>query len=112
MQFPSLVVLMDFWEAVESPKQSRRLLNRALKQLPAEEKGRILALARTGGFESQVEDVLRTNIFGVDVGGAFHMGLFVEGSVSWSLFSLFLADMLNASLTWNRQRVNHNCRPK
>ncbi|KAI6277990.1 hypothetical protein MCOR03_000122 [Pyricularia oryzae] len=88
VQFPSLVVLMDFWEAVESPKQSRRLLNRALKQLPAEEKGRILALARTGGFESQVEDVLRTNIFGVDVGGAFHMGLFVEGS-----------------------RVNHNCRP-
>ncbi|TLD30621.1 hypothetical protein PspLS_01715 [Pyricularia sp. CBS 133598] len=88
VQFPSLVLLMDFWEAVESPKQSRRLLNRALKQLPVKEKGRILDLARNGGFESPVEDVLRTNIFGMDVGGVLHMGLFMEGS-----------------------RVNHNCRP-
>ncbi|TLS30812.1 hypothetical protein PpBr36_03896 [Pyricularia pennisetigena] len=88
VQFPSLVLLMDYWEAVESPKQSRRLLNRALRQLPVQEKGRIMALARNGGFESQIEDVLRTNIFGMDVAGVLHMGLFVEGS-----------------------RINHNCQP-
>ncbi|TLD05442.1 uncharacterized protein PgNI_09231 [Pyricularia grisea] len=88
VQFPSLVLLMDFWEAVESPKQSRRLLNKALRQLPVEEKGRIMALARNGGFQSQIEDVLRTNIFGIDLGGVLHMGLFVQGS-----------------------RINHNCQP-
>ncbi|EJT82580.1 hypothetical protein GGTG_02553 [Gaeumannomyces tritici R3-111a-1] len=88
VQFPAMVMQMDLWEAVTSPKQSRRLLNKAVRQLPPDTQERIKGLARSGRVQDPLEDVLRTNVFGLDLNGVLHMGLFVGAS-----------------------RINHNCRP-
>ncbi len=78
--WPAIVLPMEYQEYF-SLHQRRALLSRAVKQLPKEQQDSILSLARSTGGEF-IEDILKTNIFGIDLDGVSHMGLFPEGSVS------------------------------
>ncbi|ERS97518.1 hypothetical protein HMPREF1624_05687 [Sporothrix schenckii ATCC 58251] len=89
--FPIMVARTDFLEAL--PDADRQALeDRALQQLPAMAQEAILALAHggagAGDKEHLLEDIFRSNIFGIEIAGVHHFSLQVEGS-----------------------RINHDCRP-
>ncbi|KAH8899830.1 SET domain-containing protein [Thozetella sp. PMI_491] len=84
--WPAIVLPMEY-QRYFSLHQRRALLGRAVRQLPKEQQTTILSLARSTGGEL-IEDILKTNIFGIELDGVPHMGLFPGGS-----------------------RVNHNCKP-
>ncbi|OIW31930.1 SET domain-containing protein [Coniochaeta ligniaria NRRL 30616] len=84
--YPAVIAQMDLWEAL-GPDQIRAVLRQAIQQLPSEQQGVVLSLDHsTGG--ALVQDILNTNIFGIELDGVMHMGLYPESS-----------------------RLNHNCRP-
>ncbi|KAK3305864.1 uncharacterized protein B0T15DRAFT_533659 [Chaetomium strumarium] len=86
--FPVLIVRLDFInEDRYSRRQKQTMMERSVKQLPQGQQEAVLALQRNTGGEP-ILDTLRTNGFGIEIGGAQHLALFTEGS-----------------------RVNHNCRP-
>jgi hypothetical protein len=78
---PIVIGRMRFTKAV-NPEQGRKLVAEAVERLSKESKEEVLALARSSGSEVAVEDVLKTNIFGIEVGGSKHCGLFPSLSVS------------------------------
>ncbi|KAK4458991.1 hypothetical protein QBC42DRAFT_308172 [Cladorrhinum samala] len=89
--YPVLVVRLDFINGGRySSKKKREMLDEAVDRLGGGVKKKILGLARSGQNKGDgvILDVLKTNGFGIEVGGEQHLGLFIEGS-----------------------RVNHNCRP-
>ncbi|KAH8912349.1 SET domain-containing protein [Coniochaeta sp. PMI_546] len=84
--YPAIIAKMDFWEALD-PDQIRAVLRQAIQQLPSGQQDIVLSLDHsTGG--ALVQDILNTNIFGIELDGVMHMGLYPESS-----------------------RLNHNCRP-
>jgi len=91
---PVLLVRYDFMRSERVGEQlRRRMLTRAVEQLPPGTRDAVAALARsTSGLTRDggwVADAIRTNAFGVEVDGVNHHALFLDGS-----------------------RVNHGCRPK
>lgn len=83
VDYPAFVARMDFMDVL-SPEQIRDVLRMALQQLPGQTQGEILELDRsTGG--ALVQDILNTNIFGIELGGVEHMGLYTQSSVSDTL---------------------------
>lgn len=77
--FPAILAQMDFMDVL-SPEQIRDVLAPAIGQLPEEQREEILSLARsTGG--GIIQDILQTNIFGVEIEGVTHMALIPEASV-------------------------------
>ncbi|KAL7621667.1 hypothetical protein AAE478_008994 [Parahypoxylon ruwenzoriense] len=81
VDYPVMLAHMDLFDVVGSEVR-QDLLERALHQLPEQQQSGILSLARSKGGEP-VEDILRTNIFGVELGEQIqHLGLFPLGSVS------------------------------
>ncbi|KAJ9138250.1 SET domain-containing protein [Coniochaeta hoffmannii] len=86
VDYPTIIAQMDFWEAL-GEDQIRAVLQRAIQQLPSEQQDIVMSLDRsTGG--GLVQDILNTNIFGIELDGVMHMGLYPLSS-----------------------RHNHNCRP-
>lgn len=78
--YPAIIAQMDMWEAL-GPDQIRAVLMQAVQQLPSEQQGIVLSLDHsTGG--ALVQDILNTNIFGIELDGVTHMGLYPETSVS------------------------------
>ncbi|KAI1759589.1 SET domain-containing protein [Hypoxylon sp. FL1150] len=87
VDYPALLTHMDVFAAVDDESRAD-LLDQALQQLPKAQQNKIFSLARSTGGEP-IEDVLRTNIFGVELGLEIpHSGLYPIGS-----------------------RINHNCSP-
>ncbi|KAI1391850.1 SET domain-containing protein [Hypoxylon trugodes] len=87
VDFPVILTHMGLFEVV-GPETRQDILERALRQLPEEQQGEILSLARSSGGEP-IEDTLKTNIFGVELGMEIpHLGLFQTAS-----------------------RMNHDCKP-
>ncbi|KAK3937046.1 SET domain-containing protein 5 [Diplogelasinospora grovesii] len=86
--FPALLGKIDVLNGGGYTDRQRHLiLQRAVNQLPPDEKREVMALARSTGGDP-IQDIIKTNGFGVEVEGVPHMALFTVGS-----------------------RVNHNCRP-
>ncbi|KAB5572321.1 hypothetical protein GE09DRAFT_1269063 [Coniochaeta sp. 2T2.1] len=84
--YPAFISQMDLWEPL-GPDQIRAVLRQAIQQLPGEQQEIIFSLDHsTGG--ALVQDILNTNIFGIELDGVMHMGLYPETS-----------------------RLNHACRP-
>ena len=79
--YPSIIGRMRLAKAV-SAEQERELVAEAVARLPGEAKAELLALAKEKEGEGKVEDVLKTNVFGIDVGGSQHFGVFPSLSVS------------------------------
>lgn len=78
--YPAIIAKMDFWEAL-GPDQIRAVLRQAIQQLPGGQQDIVLSLDHsTGG--ALVQDILNTNIFGIELDGVMHMGLYPESSVS------------------------------
>ncbi|KAI1409834.1 SET domain-containing protein [Hypoxylon sp. FL1857] len=87
VDYPAMLAHMDLFDIV-GDETRQDLLERALKQLSEKQQGELLSLARSHGGEP-IEDILRTNIFGVELGIEIpHLGLFPIAS-----------------------RLNHDCRP-
>ncbi|OTB15221.1 hypothetical protein K445DRAFT_366945 [Daldinia sp. EC12] len=87
VDYPVMLAHMGLFDVV-GPELREDVLDRALRQLQEEQQSDILSLARSTGGET-IEDILRTNIFGVELGIEIpHLGLFPIGS-----------------------RINHDCRP-
>jgi hypothetical protein len=83
--YPAILARMDFMEVLEE-KDVREVLSRAVGQLPQEQQENIFTLARsTGG--GVLQDILKTNIFGVEIEGVLHMALIPEGSVSSAILN-------------------------
>lgn len=81
VDYPVMLAHLGLFDVV-GPELREDILDRALRQLPEEQQGEILSLARSTGGET-VEDILRTNIFGVELGIEIpHLGLLPIGSVS------------------------------
>ena len=83
--YPVLVVRLDFINGGRySSKKKREMLDEAVDRLGGGVKKKILGLARSGQNKGDgvILDVLKTNGFGIEVGGEQHLGLFIEGSVS------------------------------
>ncbi|KAI1212021.1 SET domain-containing protein [Annulohypoxylon truncatum] len=84
---PALLAHMDMFDVVGSEIR-QDILEQSLKQLPEEQREEIWLLDRSMGGEP-IEDILRTNIFGVELGLEIpHLGLFPIAS-----------------------RINHDCKP-
>jgi len=80
VDYPTIIAQMDFWEAL-GEDQIRAVLQRAIQQLPSEQQDIVMSLDRsTGG--GLVQDILNTNIFGIELDGVMHMGLYPLSSVS------------------------------
>lgn len=80
--FPVLIVRIDFVNQDRyTERQKRRLMRASVDRLPAAQKEAVMALARSTGGEP-ILDILRTNGFGVEIGGVQHLALFPDGSVS------------------------------
>lgn len=79
--YPAVIAQMDMWEAL-GPDQIRAVLRQAIQQLPSEQQNIVLSLDHsTGG--ALVQDILNTNIFGIELDGVMHMGLYPETSVGY-----------------------------
>lgn len=78
--YPAIVAQMDYTHLL-SKEQAAVMLEKAVGQLPAERQEEIWALARSTGAADPMTDILKTNIFGLEVDGVSHMGLYPEGSV-------------------------------
>jgi hypothetical protein len=82
--FPIMMARTDFLEALPDADR-KKLEDRALQQLPAMAQEAILALAHgVGGVldkEFLLEQIFRSNIFGIEIAGVHHFSLQVEGSV-------------------------------
>ncbi|KXX72970.1 SET domain-containing protein 5 [Madurella mycetomatis] len=77
--FPAIIADNEFFpsEGEAGPIESPRLFQKALDQLP--DKERFLALARSKGDDFHlVEDLIRTNAFGITVGGRDAKGVYPE----------------------------------
>ena len=79
VDWPVLMLPMDY-QKYFTVHQRRALLGRAIQQLPRAQQDAVLALAHSTGGEL-IEDILQTNIFGVELEGESYMGLFPQGSV-------------------------------
>jgi hypothetical protein len=80
VSYPAVISQMELWDAL-APDQIRAVLRQAIQQLPSEQQGAVLSLDHsTGG--ALVQDILNTNIFGIELDGVMHMGLYPESSVS------------------------------
>ena len=78
--YPAIIAQMDVWEALDE-NQIRAVLQQAIQQLPDEQRDIVFSLDHsTGG--ALVQDILNTNIFGIELDGVMHMGLYPESSVS------------------------------
>ena len=78
--FPAILARMDFMDVLD-PEGVREVMAKSLTQLPKVEQEEIFGLSRsTGG--GIIQDILKTNIFGVEVEGDMHMALMPEASVS------------------------------
>ncbi|KAL2268292.1 hypothetical protein VTJ83DRAFT_3138 [Remersonia thermophila] len=79
--FPAFIVRLDFLnDGRYTERQQRLMMKKAVHQLHPEQQRSIMSLARSTGGEP-ILDVLRTNGFGIDIGGAQHLAVFVDGSV-------------------------------
>jgi hypothetical protein len=79
--FPVLIVRLDFLnDGRYNERQQRLMMRKALRRLDPRQQESIMALARSTGGDP-ILDILRTNGFGIEIGGAQHLALFVDGSV-------------------------------
>ncbi|KAI0172921.1 SET domain-containing protein [Hypoxylon sp. FL1284] len=87
VDYPALLAHVDVFSAVDDESRED-LLEQAVQQLSEPQQDEVLALARSKGGEP-IEDILRTNIFGVELGLEIpHLGLYPVAS-----------------------RLNHHCKP-
>jgi len=110
VDFPSIFVRLDFPEAL-GPAQMQDLLFRAITQLPEHQQREIMSLARSTGMEPPIMDILKTNVFGIDLNGIPHAGLFINGSVRTKNGHCRLSAWRTRANSWLK-RINHNCDPK
>ena len=82
--YPAMVLKGDFFDSDLGEEEQDELKRVALERLPAERQKEFLALAASHGVE-KVEDILRTNVLGIEVAGETHLGLFPAHSVSFVL---------------------------
>jgi len=75
---PAILAAISFPDSV-SLAQGRLLLQKSVDQLP--DQSRVLSLTRSTGGE-EVDDILRSNIFGVSINNERYMALYPELSVS------------------------------
>jgi len=80
-EFPVLIVRLGFInQDIFTERQKRAMLQKAVKQLPPEQRDAFMTLARSTGGEP-ILDVIRTNGFGVAIQGEQHLAIFINGSV-------------------------------
>ena len=106
--FPAIMAQMDFLD-VMSEEQAEEVLEVVANRLPKETREVIFGLAKSSGGDPLV-DVLLTNIFGLDINEIWHMGLFLEGSVS--CLGMISRSRKTRLANGELQRVNHKCKPK
>lgn len=84
---PALIASMDFPRAI-SPERGRVMLQLAADQLPIRDEVFALAHGEEGGEGSErlIEDILRTNTFGLEIEGQSYIGLYTNISVSTATF--------------------------
>jgi len=83
VDLPAVLVSMEFL-AGNKAHHRRRLMKRAMEQLPRETRERIERLAR-GGAKHEVDAIFGTNTNTVVMGdGSLAVGLFLEVAVSFS----------------------------
>ncbi|KAI0376970.1 hypothetical protein F5Y04DRAFT_265372 [Hypomontagnella monticulosa] len=81
VEYPAMLAHMGVFEVVGS-EMRQEILERALHLLPEKQQSEIMSLARKM-IDEPIEDILRTNIFGVELGIEIpHLGLFPIASVS------------------------------
>lgn len=81
LDFPALIVGKKFLEDTQ-PRLRRRVLRRAIAQLPAATQDKVFALSKSTGGE-ELDDILGTNTCSIKLGtNEMHLGLFPEVSVS------------------------------
>ncbi|OTA98384.1 hypothetical protein M426DRAFT_34383, partial [Hypoxylon sp. CI-4A] len=87
VDYPVMLAHIGMFDMV-GPETRQDILELALQQLPEKQQDEIMSLARSHGVEP-IEDILRTNIFGVELGFEIpHLGLLPIAS-----------------------RINHDCKP-
>ncbi|KAI1370211.1 SET domain-containing protein [Hypoxylon crocopeplum] len=87
VDYPVILAHLDVFDMV-GPDTRQEILEQALHQLPEKQQEELLSLAHSHGGEP-IEDIMRTNIFGVELGFEIpHLGLMPIGS-----------------------RINHDCGP-
>jgi len=79
LDFPALLVGKQFLEDIQ-PVPRRRVLRKAITQLPEKTQKKIYSLARSVGGQD-IDDILGTNTCSVVLGDATHLGLYPEVSV-------------------------------
>ncbi|KAH9905154.1 SET domain-containing protein [Xylariomycetidae sp. FL2044] len=89
VDYPSMVARLDTVTTLD-PDGRLHILEKAVRQLPEHQQEMIYSLARTGEEDEEeiIENILRTNIFGLELGDLVHMGLYPRAS-----------------------RINHDCKP-
>jgi hypothetical protein len=80
VDYPALLTINDIEGA--SYYEIMSMLDMAVDQLPSRERNNVYALARSHGEASAVQDIIRTNSFGLELGGFKHMVVFPRSSVS------------------------------
>lgn len=84
--YPAILARMDFMDVLDE-EDVLEVLSRSVGQLPLEQQENVFSLARsTGG--GVLQDILKTNIFGVDIEGVLHMALIPEGSVGSDIWRM------------------------
>ncbi len=80
VDFPVLVVRLDFINGERSDRQKRHMLEASVRRLSPKQQTSIASLARsTGG--GPILDAIRTNGFGIEIDSVQHLALFIDGSV-------------------------------
>ncbi len=79
INFPSVIVRTDYLDVLDED-EAKELRHLAVERLSKSQQKAILALAHSTGGEL-INDILKTNIFGIEIEGVPHMGLFNQGSV-------------------------------
>lgn len=79
VDFPAIIAHVDTFD-VMTLEERQRVLQRAIHRLPVSQRTAVMGLARSHG-KDPLEDLLKTNAYGVEVDEALHMALFIDGSV-------------------------------
>lgn len=79
LSYPAILTINDIEGA--NFEEIMGLLEKAVDQLPPEERDNVYSLARGNSEELPIRDIIWTNSFGIDLGGVQHMGVFPRSSV-------------------------------
>ncbi len=85
--YPAILTINDIEGA--SYEEIMGLLQKAVDQLPTQQRNEVYALAQSNGEQLPVLDIIWTNSFVLELGGARHMGVFPRSSVCLMPSTLF-----------------------